>query len=234
MIEAGEGTANVRAGWEFTPDLTLCIEAVHRLSNLGAVVTRVSHGTSQGGLDAEWRAIDLLTVGGDLISRGEIFDEADLDAALARFEQLSRPPPQLENTASQVAERFSTHFAARDWDAMAGTLADDISTDDRRAGGGRGTPTGPRCRACRGHARQSPRSGCRKATSTTIAIRGERLALNACPNLRSRDQRPEAFLTETLGIVRDQRRQADPRARHVRPRRLRSRHRRTRCPIPRR
>ncbi len=29
-------------------------------------------------------------------------------------------------------ERFRTYFAARDWDAMAELLADDISVDDRR------------------------------------------------------------------------------------------------------
>ena len=44
----------------------------------------------------------LLTVDGDLISRCELFDEADLDAALARFDELSRPAPRLENAASRV------------------------------------------------------------------------------------------------------------------------------------
>ena len=75
---------------------------MHRLSNLGAVVTHASHGTSREGFDAEWRMIELLTVDGDLISRSELFDEADLDAALARFEELHPPPPRLENAASQV------------------------------------------------------------------------------------------------------------------------------------
>ena len=81
---------------------------MHRLSNLGAVVTYAAHGTSQEGFDAEWRGINLLTVEGDLINRCEVFDEADLDAALARFDQLSRPAPRLENAASQVYERFWT------------------------------------------------------------------------------------------------------------------------------
>ena len=61
------------------------------------------------------------------VNRCELFDEADLDAALATFEQLSRPAPLLENTASQVGERYREHFAAGDWDAMAATiLADDF------------------------------------------------------------------------------------------------------------
>ena len=33
--------------------------------------------------------IDIFTVAGDRVGRCEIFDEADLDAALARFEELS-------------------------------------------------------------------------------------------------------------------------------------------------
>ena len=100
---------------------------MHRLNNFGAVITHEGHGTSQEGFDAEWRAVDLLTVDGDLINRCEVFDEADLDAALARFDQLSRPAPRLENTASQVVERYSAYFAARDWDAMAEIVADDNS-----------------------------------------------------------------------------------------------------------
>ena len=63
--------------------------------------------------------------GGDRHSHGrrrpdrpfEIFDEADLDAALARFDELHPQAPRLENAASQVEQRFLTYFAARDWDA---------------------------------------------------------------------------------------------------------------------
>ena len=92
-------------------DISTYVEAVHRLNDLGAVVTNAAHGTSQEGFDAEWRAIDLLTVEGDLINRCEVFDEADLDAALARFDELQPQTPRLENAASQVAERF--HGALR-------------------------------------------------------------------------------------------------------------------------
>ncbi|HWT49026.1 MAG TPA: hypothetical protein VN255_10755, partial [Mycobacterium sp.] len=53
------------------------------------VVTFTAHGTSHEGVAAEWRVIQLYTVEGDLISRAEVFDEADLDAALARFDELS-------------------------------------------------------------------------------------------------------------------------------------------------
>ena len=76
--------------------------------------------------------VDLLTVEGDLINRCEIFDEADLDAALARFDELSRPAPRLENAASRVHERLNAYFAARDWAAITEILAADLVTEDRR------------------------------------------------------------------------------------------------------
>ena len=81
-------TETLRAIWDLTPALKIHIEAVHRLNSFGAVITHEGHGSSQEGFDAEWRAIDFLTVEGDRITGCEIFDEADLDAALARFEEL--------------------------------------------------------------------------------------------------------------------------------------------------
>ena len=59
-----------------------------------------------------------MTVEGGLVNRAEFFDDADLDAALAKLEQLSRPAPQLENAASQAYRRFQECFAARDWNAI--------------------------------------------------------------------------------------------------------------------
>jgi hypothetical protein len=75
------------------PDIGTYVEAVHQLTDLGAVVTHAGTATSQDGFDAEWRMIIVATVEGDLINRSEFFDEEDIDAALARFEELSRPVP---------------------------------------------------------------------------------------------------------------------------------------------
>ena len=86
----GDPGPQMRASWDLTPDIRYRIEAVHRLNNLGAVVTHLSKGTSQKGFDAEWHVIDLLMVEGDLLTRCEMFDEADIDAALARFDELTR------------------------------------------------------------------------------------------------------------------------------------------------
>ena len=92
---------------------------MHRLSELGAVLTHISRGISHEDFDAEWRMIAIFTIEGDLISRCEMFDEADLDTALARFEELQPQTPRLENAAGQAYARMHACFAARDWDAMA-------------------------------------------------------------------------------------------------------------------
>ena len=140
----------------------------------------------------------LLTVEGELVNRCEVFDEADLDAALARFDELSRPAPRLENAASRVDERFVACFAARDWDAMAEMLADDISSDDRRRVVNAGAPTRSGCRDREHAGGRRPRG--QNVTSSVIATRGERLVLTRTRFL-GRDQQPEAFHAELLGIV---------------------------------
>ncbi len=102
----GEANEYIHAAWDLTKNLNIYVEDVYRLSGLGAVVTHAAHGTSQDGFDAEWREIHFLTLEGGMVNRCELFDEADLDAALARFDQLSRPTPRLENTASRLYERL--------------------------------------------------------------------------------------------------------------------------------
>ena len=194
----GDLTASIRASWDVTPDISNYIDAVHRLSKLGAVVTRATKGTSQEGFYAEWREIDLLTVNGDLITRVEIFDEADIDAALARFDELSRPAPRLENAASQMYERFLTYFAARDRHATAEILADDISTDDRRRVVNAGLRQGRDVVLAEMPALAEV--GVKNVTWDVIATRGGRLALSRV-RLSGRDQRPEAFHTDILDIV---------------------------------
>ena len=91
-IEPNDMSAFNRAVWDLTPKLKIHVETVHRLDDLGAVVTHIAHGSTPEGVDAEWRMIYLYTVDGDLISRGEIFDDTDLDPALARLEELHARP----------------------------------------------------------------------------------------------------------------------------------------------
>ena len=90
-----------------------------------------AYGTSEEGFDAMAGGRHL-SVEGERVNRNGQFDEKDLDAAIARFEELSRPAPRLESAASQVAERFVLHLTAGNGDAIAELLSDDFSQDDRR------------------------------------------------------------------------------------------------------
>ena len=137
------------------------------------------------------------TLDGDLFNRCELFDEVDLDAALARFDELSRPAPRLENTASQVHERFRTHFAARDWDAMAEMLAADFSADDRRRVVGAGARHGRDAAIVDGRAIAD--LGLTYLTATVIATRGECLVL--VRGHAGNDGQPKTLLWDLLQVA---------------------------------
>jgi hypothetical protein len=120
--------------WDLTPDLNIHIEAVHRLNSSGAVVTHTGSGTSPEGFDAEWRAIDMLTVEGGRISRCAIFDEADLDAALAHFDELQTQAARLgctgRNTSGRLLHGRSPSFGR--WRAPARSRCHDRQRQSER------------------------------------------------------------------------------------------------------
>ena len=170
---------------------------MHRLSDLGAVCTHAGHGISHDGFDAEWRGVDLLTVEGDLVNRCEVFDEADLEAAITRFDELHPQTRRLENTASRIARRNQEHFTARNWDAMTEMLANDFSSDDRRRVVNAGIRRGRDAAIQDAHANAD--LGATDITSTVIATRGEHLVLDSAQYSGS-TQRPEAFHVDVLNI----------------------------------
>jgi hypothetical protein len=86
----GDLLAYMRAAFDESGRSSFRVETIHRLTQHGAVVTHVAKKTSGEGLDAEWRMTDVFTVDGALISRCEMFDEAELGAALARFDELDQ------------------------------------------------------------------------------------------------------------------------------------------------
>ncbi len=212
-IAAGDLSPYLTAAWDLVPDLVNYIDAVHRLSDLGAVLTHTARGTSHEGFGAEWRMIELLSVKNDMVSRSEIFDETDLDAALARFEELSHPAPRLENTASRVCERFESMLCARDWDAITEMLAEDVSNDDRRRVVNAGIRRGRN--AVIAEISAIADVGVTTWTSDVIATRGDRLVL-VRPGQRGNDERPEAFQGDVLRSCRDRRRRTDHGERHIR------------------
>ena len=193
----GELIAYFRAGWDLKQDIRTYVEVVHRLSDLGAVCTHAAHGISHEGFDAEWRGVDLLTVEGDMVNRCEVFEEADLDAAIARFEQLNRPEPRLENAASRVYERYRRNFAAADWDAISAMLAHDMFSDDRRRMVGAGIRRG---RAAEIEDVQTIAGVGANMSADVIATRGERLALSRI-RFSTLGQQPQGFLVDALGII---------------------------------
>ncbi|OBG89310.1 hypothetical protein A5699_14605 [Mycobacterium sp. E802] len=193
----GEMVASIEASWDQLTGGTIHIESVHRLCKLGAVVTHTAQGNSPEGIEVAWRYINLLTIDGSLINRCEMFDETDLDAALARFEELHPHTPRLQNAASQATDRFLERFAARDWDAMGKAVTDDISFDDRRRVTSAGSQIGResfvenfRIAADLG-ATQSP---------TAIAIRGERVVL-ARARFSLGGGAPEEFGLDLLHVI---------------------------------
>ena len=136
------------------------------------------------GFDAEWRIIQLLTVEGDLVNRCEIFDEADLDAALARFDELSRPAPRLENAASRVDERFrrtSRPATGTRWPRCWPTTSPPTIVVGSSTPGSDAVGM-PRSRTCG----RSPTSGSRTSRRPSLRPAGERLALESHPLRRPR------------------------------------------------
>ena len=124
--------AIIRATWDLTPDLNIHIETVHRVDQSWS--GRHPYGIWDLARRLRSRVADDRPFHGRRRPRHrvELFDEADLDTALARFEELQPQARRLENAASQVVERFWAYFEARDWDAMAEVIADDCCTHDRR------------------------------------------------------------------------------------------------------
>jgi hypothetical protein len=112
----GELIAYLQATLNDTPDIRIRIDAVHRLTRMGAVITHVWNNSHQG-FDAERRVIGISTVDGDLIDRCELFDETDLDAALARFDELTASAPDLENAATRMRIRVADAYNRRDVDS---------------------------------------------------------------------------------------------------------------------
>ncbi len=194
----GELLPYLSAGFDLDQQVSPYFESVLLLNDLGAVVTHAARGTSRDGFDAEWRGVNISMVEGEMISACEVFDEADIDLAITRFEELSRPTPRLENAASRVYERFHANFAARDWDATREMLADDYRGDDRRRVVGDGIRHG--CDALIAELVTAADLGATDATSEVIAVRGQRLVLTHAAYART-DEKSEVFSVDLLQIA---------------------------------
>lgn len=122
------------ATWQLYPDAKAYIESVHRLNGIGAVLTHVAYATSTHGFEAEWREIVVSTVDGNAIGRSERFDETDLDAAIAKFDELSGRASQLDNAATQSRLLVADALNRRDFDGVIALGTADGHYEDRRKG----------------------------------------------------------------------------------------------------
>lgn len=197
-IAPGRMSELLSTAWAFTSDMSYFIDAVHRLNNLGAVFIHMAHETSEDGFVAEWRTISVVTLDGDMVNRCEVFDEADVDAAIARFDELSRPAPRRENTASHVYGRLNAYFTSHDWVSMANAMAQNMINDDRRHSVNSGIRRGRDVEIANGQA--FVELGGEKITSTVAATRGERLAL-CRSSIVGRGEQSSAFRIEFLSVV---------------------------------
>ena len=176
VIAAAPGGVHeyVRESWELAADMKTRIEFVHRLSDIGAVFTHAESGTSRDGFIAEWREVTLLTFEGDAINRCEIFDEDDLDAALARFDEMSRSAARIDNAATQMWERLADAFNHHDVEGFLALTSPDGRIDDRRKGL-QALHEPPDRRKAALALFESPLAW--RTDLEPVAIRGERLAL---------------------------------------------------------
>ena len=160
--------------WTLVPDARYEATAVHALDAHGTVINVVIEGTDTHGSELQWPRT-LLIFFGDGETRMDVFEVDDVDAALTRFDELSRPARQLENAASRAVERYLAHFPARDWDVMSEMLADDFWADDRRRVVNTGVRSGRDAEIANMQA--IAELGCANISSTPIATRGARLVL---------------------------------------------------------
>jgi len=128
----------------------------------------------------------------------EVYEENDLDAALARFEELRPQTRRLENAAAQINSRIQAYFMDRDWTALTGMLADDYYIEDRRRAVNDVLRQGRA--AAIANLRAIADLGVELVTTDVIATRGARLALSRI-RWSGHDQRPDAFHTEVLAVV---------------------------------
>ncbi len=132
-------------------------------------------GTRADGGAYESEYLQIFVRSGRHLTRFEIFELDDLDAALARFEELRPDPLRIPgNAASRAQDRWSEVCARRDWDALRALYADDVMLDDRRPLT-RNTTSGLDTLVA--NARYLWETSGGRVQSTRLAVAGDRLAL---------------------------------------------------------
>jgi class 3 adenylate cyclase/tetratricopeptide (TPR) repeat protein/ketosteroid isomerase-like protein len=105
-----------------------------RLSSSAAIGESTWYGTLAGGA-FEVPVVFVFPHDGRRFRSWELFDPDQLDAARARFEQLSRGPgaARIENAATRADRLLERAWAARDWEGYCASYAPHFRSIDRRA-----------------------------------------------------------------------------------------------------
>jgi ketosteroid isomerase-like protein len=156
-------------------------------------------GTSKDGFTAEWTEVNALVIREGRIARAEIYPDDELDAALARFEELRPTAELLDNAATRLQDGFADAFTRGAWDECEALMADDFTCEDRR-----------RLRLFRpvhgasefvaGNRAASEQTGLTRARGTPLAVRGNNLALWRV-TLQGEDDEAGAPRWEHLGVT---------------------------------
>ena len=213
-------------------DTKLYVEAVHRLSDLGAVVTYAAHATSHEGFDAEWRGINLLD------------GRRRPGQPLLRYSTRQTSTPRSRGSSSSAGRRRGWKTRQAKWPSASWRTSRPATGTPWRRYWPTTSPVDDRRRVVSAgvrHGRDAEIANMRAIADLGITIHDVDRHRDpwGAPHPRASASRaaitgPRQFLTEVLGIVEinaDERIVGD---RRVRPRRLRRRLRGTRCPVPRR
>ena len=98
------------------PDARYRVTAVHALDAHGTVASLVIEGTDSSGHELQWSRIVALLPGEP---RMEVYEEDDLDAALARFEEAPPASATAGKRGNPCVRALPSIFGARDWAALA-------------------------------------------------------------------------------------------------------------------
>jgi hypothetical protein len=131
---------SVRAYQALTPDARIDALYAAAASEHGGVVVSRAFGTNLEGGDFDTVHVAMSLVRGGRVARTENYDIDQLDAALARFEQLTRGASQLagdplviaSNAATRAADRQWELARARDWEALRALCSPALVFDDRK------------------------------------------------------------------------------------------------------
>src|SRR5262249_41011623 len=134
LVEGGDFyLESIAALWRLAPDWHVDTRLELAYERHGVVWAVKGIGTLPEGGTFERPIVMVLIVAGGRITRVEVFEPEDVDAALARFAELRPDPLRIPpNAASRTADRGLDAVVAGDWEAVAATCAPSLVFEDRR------------------------------------------------------------------------------------------------------